>query len=83
VVEKIMKIYPYADIFTLLYDEKKVSNIFPKEKINKQVFKLPSQKRYNLLKKQRFCLPLMSKSVEMLDFSKYDIVIISSSGFAH
>jgi hypothetical protein len=78
-----MKMYPEADIFTLIYDEKKVSKIFPKEKINKQVFKLPSQKRYNLFKKQRLCLPLMPRSVEMLDFSKYDVVIISSSGFAH
>ena len=83
VVEKFMKMYPEADLFTLIYDEKKVEKIFPKSKINKQVFKLPSQKRYNLLKKQRFCLPLMPISVEMLDFSEYDIVIISSSGFAH
>jgi len=83
VVEKFLKIFPEADLFTLIYDEKKVWNIFPKEKINSQVFSLPSQKRYNLLKKQRFCLPLMARSVEMLDFSKYDVVIISSSGFAH
>ena len=83
VVEKILKIYPDADLFTLIYDEKKVGKIFPKSKINSQVFSLPSQKRYSLLKKQRFCLPLMPRSVEMLDFSKYDVVIISSSGFAH
>jgi hypothetical protein len=74
-----MKIYPEADLFTLIYDEEKVKKIFPKSKINKQVFKLPSQKRYNLFKKQRFCLPLMPLSVEMLDFSEYDVVIISSS----
>ncbi|MDQ7022282.1 MAG: glycosyltransferase [Candidatus Gracilibacteria bacterium] len=36
-----------------------------------------------MVKKQRFCLPLMPVSVEMLDFSEYDVVIISSSGFAH
>lgn len=83
VVEKILKIYPEADLFTLIYDEKKAWKIFPKSKINSQVFELPSQKRYNLLKKQRFCLPVMSLSVEMLDFSKYDVIIISSSGFAH
>jgi len=83
VVEKIMKMYPESDIFTLIYDEKKVSKIFPKEKINSQVFKLPSQKKYNLFKKQRLCLPLMPRSVEMLDFSEYDVVIISSSGFGH
>jgi glycosyltransferase involved in cell wall biosynthesis len=36
-----------------------------------------------LTKKQRFCLAAMSWSVESLDFSKYDLVISSSSGFAH
>ncbi len=83
VVEKFLKIFPEADLFTLIYDEKQVKKIFPKERINSQVFKLPSQKRYNLFKKQRFCLPLMPRSVEQLDFSQYDIIIISSSWFAH
>ncbi|MDQ7022281.1 MAG: hypothetical protein Q9M97_01910 [Candidatus Gracilibacteria bacterium] len=54
VVEKIMKMYPEADIFTLIYDEEKVKKIFPKSKINSQVFKLPSQKRYNWLKNKDF-----------------------------
>ncbi len=83
VVENWCNIYPNADIFTLIYDEKKVWKIFPKNKINKQVFKLTTQKIYNLLKKQRFCLPFMSKSIEQLDFSDYDVVLCSSSWFAH
>ena len=83
VVESIIKIYPEADIYTLLYDEKKVGHIFPKSLIHKQCLRLPSQRLYNLSKKQRFSLPLMSRSVEALDFSQYDRVIVSSSGFAH
>lgn len=83
VVENWCKIYPDADIFTLIYDEKKVWKIFPKNKINNQVFKLKSQKVYNLIKKQRFCLPFMDQSIEQLDFSKYDVVLCSSSWFAH
>ncbi len=83
VVESMLKIFPEADLFTLIYDEKKVWNIFPKQKINPQVFSLPTQKRYNLLKKQRFCLPLMAQSVEALDFWEYDVVLCSSSWFAH
>ena len=83
VVEKILKIFPKADLFTLIYDEKKVTNIFPKSKINSQVFKLKSQRFYNLTKHQRLCLLFMASSVESLDFSEYDIVICSSSGFAH
>lgn len=83
VVEVFMKIFPEADLFTLIYDEKKMKNFFPNEKINSQVFNLKSQKVYNLLKKQRLCLPFMSRSVEQLDFSAYDLVICSSSSFAH
>lgn len=83
VVESLLRIYPEADLFTLIYDEKKCGKDFPKEKINKQVFSLPTQKIYDLTKKQRFCLPKMAKSVEQLDFSQYDVVLCSSSGFAH
>jgi hypothetical protein len=74
-----MEAFPKADIFTLIYDEDKVKNIFPKNKINKQCFSLATQKRFNLFKKQRLCLPLMAESVEALDFSKYDVVLCSSS----
>ncbi len=83
VVEIFSNMFPEAPIFTLIYDEKKVGKVFPKEKIDPQVFKLKSQKIYNLTKKQRFCLPFMSSSVEKLDFSEYDVVLCSSSGFAH
>lgn len=83
VVEKLYKIFPNADLFTLIYDESKVWSIFPKDKINQQVFKLKTQKIYNFFKKQRFCLPFMPISVESLDFSNYDFVICSSSWFAH
>ena len=83
VVEMFLEIFENADIFTLIYDEKKMWKFFPKNKINKQVFSLPSQKIYNLTKKQRFCLPFMAQSVEQLNFSKYDLVLCSSSWFAH
>ncbi|MDR1944674.1 MAG: hypothetical protein LBQ59_00900 [Candidatus Peribacteria bacterium] len=74
-----MNLFPEAPIFTLIYDEKKVSKTFPKNKIHPQVFKIKSQKIYNLTKKQRFCLPFMAKSIESLDFSEFDIVLCSSS----
>jgi len=83
VVEFFLSIFPEADLFTLIYDEGKMNRFFPKEKINKQVFDLKTQKIYEFTKKQRFCLPFMASSVENLDFSKYDLVICSSSGFAH
>ena len=83
VVESFLEAFPDADLFALIYDESKVWSVFPKNKINKQVFSLPTQKRYNLLKKQRLCIGLMASSVESLDFSEYDIVLCSSSWFAH
>jgi hypothetical protein len=78
-----LEIFPNADIFTLIYDEKKIGDFFQKSRIHPQVFSLSSQKIYNIFRKQRLCLPFMSKSVEQLDFSEYDIVLCSSSGFAH
>jgi len=81
VLQSFMKIFPEADLYTLIYDEEKIGTHFPSEK----VFKTASVtgKIYNLTKNQRFCLPFMSKWVESLDFSNYDIVIASSSWFAH
>jgi len=83
VVENWCNLYPDADIFTLIYDEDKVSSVFPKNKINSQVFNLSTQKTYKYTKRQRLCLPFMAKSIEQLDFSEYDIVLCSSSWFAH
>lgn len=81
VVETFLDIFPDADLFTLIYDEEKVWKFFPKNRIKK----VPSitQKIYNITKNQRFCLPFMSMWVEELDFSEYDLVLASSSGFAH
>lgn len=83
VVQEFMKLFPDADIFTLMYDEKKVGKDFPKEIIHPQVFSLPSQKRYSWTKRQRLSINLMARSVEQLDLSQYDLVLCSSSSFAH
>lgn len=81
VVEKLLKIYPNADLFTLIYDEKKVWKIFPKDKI-KYIPKI-TQNIYDLFKNQRYCLPFMSRWVESFDLSEYDVVIASHSAFVH
>ncbi|MDD5770060.1 MAG: glycosyltransferase [Candidatus Gracilibacteria bacterium] len=81
VVEKLLSIYPEADLFTLIYDEKKVGKVFERTKIKK----IPAitQNIYDLFKNQRFCLPFMSRAVESLDLSEYDVVIASNSAFIH
>ena len=78
VLSSLQKIYPDADIFTLLYDEK-LANYFPKEKVKVSFLnKLP-----NLIKKRhKFLLPFFPMAIESFDLSKYDIVISSSSIFA-
>ena len=83
VVEEMLHMFPDAHLYTLLYDEQKVWTIFPKSKIHPSCLTLPSQKRYALFRKQKLCLPKMAESIETLDFSNYDVVLISSSGFAH
>ena len=78
VVEAFLKIFPDADIFTLVYDEKKMGKIFPKEKIHASfVQKIPmASKLYTKM------LPLMPKAFESFDFSSYDLVFCSSSSCA-
>lgn len=81
VIKKLLDMYPEADLFTLIYDEEKVGKDFPRSKIPY----LPkiTQNIYEFTKNQRFCLPFMSRAVESLDLSSYDIVIVSNSAFAH
>ncbi|MCR5171601.1 MAG: glycosyltransferase [Treponema sp.] len=78
VVEEMLKLYPDADIYTLVYDEKKMGKIFPREKVHTSfVQKLPMSTRlYTKL------LTLMPKAFESFDFSGYDLVLCSSSSCA-
>ncbi len=75
VVEELLKIYPEADIFTLVYDEKKMGKIFPKEKVHTSFLqKWPfSTKLYTKY------LSFMPKAFESFDLSNYKLVICSSS----
>lgn len=81
VLEKLVKIFPEADIFTLIYDEKKVWSMFKKNQI-KYTPKL-TQTIYNITKNQRYCLPFMQAGVESFDLKDYDLVIASNSAFVH
>ncbi|MDD3303193.1 MAG: glycosyltransferase [Candidatus Gracilibacteria bacterium] len=80
VVEKMMAIFSDADLYTLIYDEEKVGKVFGKDKVKVSML---TQRIYKIIKNQRFCLPFMSRAVESLDFSNYDVLLCSSSGFAH
>ena len=75
VVEAILEIFPQADIYTLVYDKKKIGKIFSKKKVKTTfIQKIPkATKLYTKL------LPLMPIAFEELDLTNYDIVISSSS----
>lgn len=75
VVEAFLEIYPDADIYTLVYDEKKMGTTFSKEKVKTTfIQKFPkATKIYTKL------LPFMPYAFEELDLSEYDLVLSSSS----
>lgn len=75
VVEIFLELFPQADLYTLVYDEKKMSKIFPKEIVRTSyIQKIPFGKKiYTKL------LSFMPKAFEEFDFSEYDLVICSSS----
>ena len=75
VVEELLKIYPEADIFTLVYDEKKMGKIFPKEKVHTSFI----QKWPRATKLYTKFLSFMPKAFESFDLSNYKLVICSSS----
>ncbi len=74
-VEYLLKIYPEAEIFTLVYDKKRIGNHFTDVKIHtSNIQKLPfASKLYTKL------LKFMPQAFEAFDFSDYDLVISSSS----
>ncbi len=81
--ERVLKvfsdIFPNSSIYTLVCDDKKTSDWFGDNKI--KTSKL--QKIYKRFGKLKFLLPKMSGAIEEFDFSDYNLVISSSSAFAH
>ncbi|MDD5103283.1 MAG: glycosyltransferase [Candidatus Peribacteraceae bacterium] len=91
--EKVLRVlagmFPDAPIYTLLYDEKKLGDWFPKERVRTSGLQntwfptpyalLPTPYRYN----HHLYLKRFPAAVEAWDFSEFDLVISSSSAFAH
>ncbi|MGP9077372.1 glycosyltransferase family 4 protein [Geobacillus thermodenitrificans subsp. calidus] len=79
VLEQLLKIYPDADLFSLVDFIDKDQRDFI---LNKQVTTSFIQKLPFARKKYRSYLPFMPLAIEQLDVSKYDIVISSSHAVA-
>ncbi|MBQ6029841.1 MAG: glycosyltransferase, partial [Treponema sp.] len=76
--ELALDIYPDADIYTLVYDKKKLKGHFEKNRI----FTSSLQKLPFATKIYRKLLKFMPKAFESFDFTGYDLVICSSSSCA-
>lgn len=76
VLERFLKLYPQADIFTHVCNREKLSNALKAARIETTLIsKMPfAQKFYN------YYLPLMPLALEELDLTGYDLVISSESG---
>jgi len=79
VLKTLTKMFPEAPIYTLFYDKKKCRSEFPETQIKTSFL----QKYVN----RKFPYPLLIRkmplAIESFDFSEYNLVISSSSAFAH
>ncbi len=79
VLDSLLKLYPDAKVFTLMYKQDVVD-----EMQIKAIEASPLQKLPNFFKKRsKFLLPLFPMMVENFNFNEYDLVISSSNSFAH
>lgn len=78
VLQQLLLLYPDADIFTLVYDRKRMSSFFPPEKVHvSRLQRLPmATKLYTKM------LSLMPGAWEDFDLTGYDLVLSSSSSCA-
>lgn len=78
VLEAFTEIYPDAPIFTLIYDSKKMGDVFSEKKIYTSFLQ-----RIPLAKSHHRIFPvLMPLAIEKFNLSDYDIVLSDSASFA-
>ena len=76
VLERMLSLFPNADIFTHVYDPASVSEIIRSHNVSTTfIQKLPASRQHY----QKY-LPLMPMALEELDLSRYDLVISCEAG---
>lgn len=76
VLERLLRLYPQADIFTHVYAPDRVSDLIRRHTVQTTfINRLPGAQRHY----QKY-LPLMPHALEQLDLRGYDLVISSESG---
>ncbi|MCK5241782.1 glycosyltransferase [bacterium] len=74
VLEVLCEMYPMADIFTLLYEPKKLSATIRRHQVKTSfIQKIPGAKKF-----YRHLLPLFPAAIEQFDLRGYDLVISTS-----
>lgn len=73
--------YPDADVFTLLYDERTLGDWFPRGRVKTSRL----QPFANITKQfnHHLYLPFFRSAVEAWDFTEYGLIVSSSSAFIH
>lgn len=80
VTKVLMDLFPEAPVYTLLYDEKVVGKVFPKDRVRPSVL----QKFPRFIPGiHKLLFPLMPRAIEQMDFTGFDVVISSSSAYSH
>lgn len=79
VLKTLTEMFPEAPVYTLFYNEKKCGREF----LNTQIKTSFLQKYVNWKFPYQFLIRKMPLAIESFDFSDYDLVISSSSAFAH
>jgi glycosyltransferase involved in cell wall biosynthesis len=76
VIERLLNMYPQADLFTHVYDPRAMSSAITNANVKTSfIDRLPFSKRL-----YQYYLPLMPMALEELDLTGYDLVISSESG---
>lgn len=78
VLECFSELFPYAPIYTLVYDKNAMHGFFKEKDIRTSYL----QKIPFASKQHRLFPPLMPSAIEQFDFSQYDIVLSDSASFA-
>jgi glycosyltransferase involved in cell wall biosynthesis len=76
VLDALHEMFPQAPVFTLVFDPK-----FKEKYQDWNIITSKIQPLYSALGSLQYCLPLIPYGVDSLDFSGYDIILSSSSGF--
>lgn len=78
VLECLCELYPYAPIYTIIYNKDAMHGIFE----DKRIYTSYLQKFPFVRKWHRIFPSLMPPAIEQFDFSKYDVVVSDSSSYA-